>query len=214
MHLPNSRRLRASKPILPHVRHPVKLLFLDNVVYYTLSLNNMYDMPANVPCFDDVDFEVATQLEAPALLDPDDPHQWRAEAICKTIYGESSHKWCGDRAAPRTVEKRICWEECPVRRECLTWAINEMEKHCIYGGYNYGERRQIWREWTRNLDYASGQRTHVDQDSVYQLITEASIAQIGSLPIWGNPSHPAFDDLESPSDDDLKAIEAEELVSS
>lgn len=189
-------------------------------MYYTLLLNNMEQTPTNVASWDELDLEEAIALEAPVLLDSDNPRSWTTEAICRTVYGESGHRWCGSRAESRTVEKSICWTECPVRRDCLTWAIAEMEKHCIFGGYNYGERRQIWRLWKAEGITPDMDRTHVDQDAIYQLISESSIAQVGSLPIW-NPQTESmepgpdddFDDLE-PDEDALRAIEEEELVES
>jgi hypothetical protein len=176
--------------------------------------------PDNVESFDQLDLGEAIRLERPVLLDPDNTRSWTTQAACLQIYGDSNHRWCGERAESRTVEKTICWTECPVRRECLTWAIAEMEKYCVFGGYNYGERRLIWREWREQKICPEYDRTHVDQDAIYQLISESSIAQVGALPIW-NPRTDSmeasleddFDSLE-PDDDDLKAIEEEELVES
>ena len=47
-----------------------------------------------------------------------------------------------ERDARETKAKEICLE-CPVRRECLAFALRVREPHGIWGGLTEGERRRI-----------------------------------------------------------------------
>jgi WhiB family redox-sensing transcriptional regulator len=47
-----------------------------------------------------------------------------------------------DKEARESRAKRIC-STCPVRRECLDYALRIREPHGIWGGLNETERRQI-----------------------------------------------------------------------
>jgi len=42
--------------------------------------------------------------------------------------------------------KKICWEECPVRTECLLESIQNGEKHGIWGGLDTTERKAYAKE--------------------------------------------------------------------
>lgn len=44
-----------------------------------------------------------------------------------------------------TEAKRICWEECPARLECLEYALKSRETFGVWGGYSVTERRAILR---------------------------------------------------------------------
>ncbi len=44
--------------------------------------------------------------------------------------------------------KRVC-VECPVREECLQWALDTKEAHGIWGGLSERERRRIRRSTKR-----------------------------------------------------------------
>lgn len=150
--------------------------------------------------------------ETPVRLNPADMRSWDSEAACGMYGDDPNLSWCPERAQSRPVEKEICWTKCPVRRECLTWAIIMMEKFCIYGGYNYGERRRIWRQWKDAgilPSKAIYPRISVDPEEVWRLITEASTSAYGASP---NPIPYAdlMDDIDEPDAKDLAAIEAED----
>jgi WhiB family redox-sensing transcriptional regulator len=73
-----------------------------------------------------------------ALLD----QNWRALASCAQIdpdlffaVGAREHK----------LAKRIC-RTCPVRRECLAYAMDEPVDHGIWGGMTERERRRYRRQ--------------------------------------------------------------------
>lgn len=48
------------------------------------------------------------------------------------------------------LAKQIC-SECPVRIECLTWALKNDEEFGIWGGFSPKERRLIKRRGTKDL---------------------------------------------------------------
>lgn len=154
------------------------------------------------------DINEAIARETPIRLNPADPRSWDQQAICNEYSDDPAYSWCGERAQSRTEERIICWTRCPVRRDCLTWAIIQGEKHCIYGGFNYGERRAIRAAWeTAGImpDPEIYPRIPVDPDEILRLITEASISRYGDMP---NPMF-EFDERE-PNAFELAAIEEEE----
>ena len=72
---------------------------------------------------------------------------WEARALCRNsgagcfvppMHGET----LPDRRARETLAKAIC-ADCPVRRECLDYAIRVREPFGIWGGLNETERRTL-----------------------------------------------------------------------
>lgn len=49
---------------------------------------------------------------------------------------------------PATAARRICGR-CPVRAECLDYALARREQYGIWGGLNIDERRRVARERER-----------------------------------------------------------------
>ena len=170
-------------------------------------------MPTNIKDYNTLDVDVAIRIEDPTTLDPDSPRAWERSAVCATVYGDSSHSWCPERAQSRPFEKRICWEECPVRRDCLTWAISQMEKHCIYGGYNHGERRAIWRQWKdRGIlpDYI--ERAYVDPEEAFRVMSETGAGDYGDTEnVLDFRDGIAIYEYDEPDETILAAIEEESL---
>jgi WhiB family redox-sensing transcriptional regulator len=91
----------------------------------------------------------------------DPPHSWRYDAKCKDVDTDifypprdrRLYKGIADRA------KAICWgtgdndPECPVRRQCLWYAIEMDDTHGIWGGMSHRERSHMERKFNRmNLD--------------------------------------------------------------
>lgn len=83
---------------------------------------------------------------------------WRYDAKCAKRGVEtdlfypprdrSLYKDIADRA------KAVCWgtdgfEECPVRRECLWYAIEEGDTHGIWGGLSHRERSHLGKRYRR-----------------------------------------------------------------
>lgn len=67
---------------------------------------------------------------------PDDG--WRTEAACSTVDPEM---WFPDHGGAFKEPLRICREECPVRLECLAFALRANEAFGIYGGTTERARR-------------------------------------------------------------------------
>lgn len=59
----------------------------------------------------------------------------------------------GAAAVERAVE--VCWDECPVRAECLEWALAEGEGSGVWGGVPESKRRSIRRGRQRKRRLAS-----------------------------------------------------------
>lgn len=72
---------------------------------------------------------------------------WQGRAACRgpntVIFFPPSHfERKDDREARETKAKSIC-RSCPVRRECLDYALRIREPHGIWGGLNEAERRSL-----------------------------------------------------------------------
>jgi WhiB family transcriptional regulator, redox-sensing transcriptional regulator len=72
---------------------------------------------------------------------------WQAKAACRgpqaRVFFPPSHFERKDEKEFReTSAKGIC-AQCPVRRECLNYAISIREQHGIWGGLNEIERRHV-----------------------------------------------------------------------
>jgi WhiB family redox-sensing transcriptional regulator len=84
-------------------------------------------------------------------------HSWRYDAKCKDIDTDifypprdrRLYKGIADKA------KSICWgtgehdPECPVRKECLWYAIEMEDTHGIWGGMSHRERSHLQRKFNR-----------------------------------------------------------------
>jgi len=79
----------------------------------------------------------------------EDNPRWRFEAACRGAdpslffapsYFEKRHE--------EAVARRIC-DRCPVRVDCLEFALEIREPHGFWGGMNELERRQLLRERAR-----------------------------------------------------------------
>lgn len=65
---------------------------------------------------------------------------WKAEAKCRGLDPDMFHPHRGDMRGIETA-KKVCYGECPVRRQCLDYGL--MEKRGIWGGFTEAERRRI-----------------------------------------------------------------------
>lgn len=82
----------------------------------------------------------ATLVKSPVPLGP-----WAARGACASsdpdlffpTYGQAS-----------TAAKRLC-QECPVRSECLEYALEAPEKSGIWGGLDEAERKSLARRRQR-----------------------------------------------------------------
>lgn len=72
------------------------------------------------------------------LVDQD----WRAEASCSKTDPEL---WFAVGALEHKRAKNIC-RDCPVRRQCLSYAMDAPVDHGIWGGLTERERRRFRRQ--------------------------------------------------------------------
>lgn len=79
-------------------------------------------------------------------VDPRDAG-WQERALCRgadanLFFPPQSPELKEERLAREAQAKEIC-ARCPVRRECLAFALATREPHGIWGGLNEVERRQL-----------------------------------------------------------------------
>lgn len=84
-------------------------------------------------------------MTALEFLDLDD--EWRAEAVCAQIGGDI---WHPEKGGSTREAKLVCnggpgREPCPVREQCLQYALDHDERFGIWGGYSERERRALRR---------------------------------------------------------------------
>ena len=85
------------------------------------------------------------------FLEPTPPADWRKRAAClhndpelffPVGYATDADRWQAEEA------KTVC-RHCPVRRDCLNYAIDKGIKHGIYGGRTPDERDKVKRRRRR-----------------------------------------------------------------
>lgn len=65
--------------------------------------------------------------------------EWMVDALCAQI---GADEWFPDKGESNTVAKLTC-RRCPVRSECLEYALDHDERHGIWGGLSERERRKL-----------------------------------------------------------------------
>jgi len=83
--------------------------------------------------------------------------QWRAACrgdYARLFFGPSYLEARDEREARERRAKSIC-AICPVRIECLEYALRTKEPHGIWGGLNELERRRLVRDQVRRLHAVS-----------------------------------------------------------
>ncbi|MGH2705387.1 MAG: WhiB family transcriptional regulator [Actinomycetota bacterium] len=91
--------------------------------------------------------EVTFYLEPTSCADSD----WRHDAACQDIPDPDIFFPIGSTGpALEQVEaaKRIC-RTCPVRAQCLTWALDTNQETGVWGGLSEEERRELVRAMRR-----------------------------------------------------------------
>lgn len=75
---------------------------------------------------------------------------WWEHAACIGMDTNLFHPPTGFGPKPEHIKaKKVCWEQCPVRLECLKYAIDEGMRCGIWGGLNIDERKK----WNRRTNY-------------------------------------------------------------
>lgn len=80
------------------------------------------------------------QLRGSTRLDvmADRPEDWKDQAACR---GKDTSLWFIDRGDPGEQAKAIC-ASCPVRNDCLEYALTVKERYGIWGGMGQRERTE------------------------------------------------------------------------
>lgn len=89
------------------------------------------------------DLKVGTSLE------------WQEQARCK---GRNSAVFYPQRGVPTASARALC-KECPVKAECLSYALENDERFGIWGGLSERERRKLQRE-RRRIAVANSEEQH------------------------------------------------------
>ncbi|OBA56906.1 hypothetical protein A5777_07740 [Gordonia sp. 852002-10350_SCH5691597] len=71
--------------------------------------------------------------------------EWIADAPCSQADPELFFPEAHESRANVALAKRVC-AACPVRQECLEWALDRGEKFGIYGGLTATQRRKVLRQ--------------------------------------------------------------------
>jgi len=83
--------------------------------------------------------EAVAQLPGPAGSERE---AWRDEAVCRQVDPEL---FFPDTGGSARAAKRVC-AGCPVRSQCLDWALAHDQRYGVWGGLTVGERMQLRRQ--------------------------------------------------------------------
>lgn len=77
------------------------------------------------------------------------PPDWMQQAKCKGMVTDGFFPDRGQHEAFKQA-KAICYT-CPVRAECLTYAMQNGEKYGVWGGYSERERRAMRKRFNQRM---------------------------------------------------------------
>lgn len=83
-----------------------------------------------------------------------DPLGWQDRALCAQVGGE---EWFQDRGGTTKHAKRIC-AACPVRRQCLEYAMSlpaPLDRDGVFGGLSVRERQRLRRDRRASAEEAA-----------------------------------------------------------
>lgn len=85
--------------------------------------------------------------EATGMTALPSPEDWQSQASCRghsaAVFFAPTHFERKDARAARERQAKAVCAACPVRKECLNYALRIREPHGIWGGLNEMERRAI-----------------------------------------------------------------------
>lgn len=70
------------------------------------------------------------------------PGDWSDQGICAQVDGDLWFQEKGN-TATTALAKRICWDRCAVREQCLEWAMESDEEFGVFGGFTAKERKKL-----------------------------------------------------------------------
>lgn len=105
------------------------------------------------------------------MKDTDAVEAWRYDAACRGIDTEifypprdkDLYKQIADEARSYCLGDEDT-PECPVRKECLWYAINGDELHGIWGGLSHRERNALVRKWRKQYKNKMTLKEYIFQD--------------------------------------------------
>ena len=80
---------------------------------------------------------------------------WRALAACRDSDPDLFFPGTGDQDVGKIATAKAVCASCPVREECLAYAVELNQTEGIWGGHTPAERRRIRRRWLREMREAS-----------------------------------------------------------
>ncbi|MFD5412451.1 WhiB family transcriptional regulator [Streptomyces nojiriensis] len=77
---------------------------------------------------------------------------WRHQAACRETDPELFFPIGNTGPALLQIEeaKAVCRRRCPVKEQCLQWALDTNQSEGVWGGLSQGERRAMKRRAARN----------------------------------------------------------------
>lgn len=78
---------------------------------------------------------ITASLAALAALIP----EWTTDAACAQVDPDA---WFPEKGGSTREVKKVC-ASCPVRTECLDFALDHDERHGVWGGVSERQRRQL-----------------------------------------------------------------------
>jgi len=113
-------------------------------------------------------FSARTLALIPRIARPGEVSAWHELAACSETDPDAFFPELGE---PTAAAKRVC-RSCPVRAECLQYALDNHERFGVWGGLSERERRHLIREpgisylCTRNLHLMEGGNVRIDAAGV------------------------------------------------
>jgi Transcription factor WhiB len=71
-------------------------------------------------------------------------------ATCNDRYTKDNGTWVPFYTEERVAQAKAICSSCPVRSQCLDFAIATRTQEGVWGGTEYGERRKIMRQMRKN----------------------------------------------------------------
>lgn len=81
----------------------------------------------------------------PVTLGRSSSAEWMERAACRGLPADWWFPGPRETGNGGTPGRKICWESCQVRLECLWWALDHSERHGVWGGLSYRDRRLVAR---------------------------------------------------------------------
>ena len=89
------------------------------------------------------------------LEDVRNTETWRALAACRDSDSDLFFPSPGNDDVGRIAAAKAVCAICPVREDCLAFAVELNQTEGIWGGHTPAERRRLRRRWLRELREAS-----------------------------------------------------------